>query len=124
VSTLLIVLIVVFIVVAVLAIGGYVVVTRRRDASESGMLARTDAADQALAAAFADDKGWDRRTMEGAAQRVWVERHPGDDVVELHLIAVVDLPGTDEDRATFHVQGQTERGTVTLARRGNDWLPS
>jgi type II secretory pathway pseudopilin PulG len=124
VSTVAIVLIVLLVIVVLLAVGGYVAATRRRKGEEVELLARTDAADQALAAAAAEDKGWHRETMEGAARRVWTERHPGGDVEELHLVSVVDLPGTDEDRATFHVKGTEDEGTVTLARHGNDWLPA
>ena len=33
-----------------------------------------------------------------------------------------DRPGTDEDYAVFHVQGDGRRETLTLGRRDGDWM--
>ena len=122
-STVALIVVVIVAVIVLLAVGGAVAGGRRRAARAEEFRRRAEAADVALAEAFATDKGWERTGLEGVARRVWAERHGGEEAVELALVAVVDLPGTDEDRATFYVRGERTKGSVTLARRGQDWLP-
>lgn len=119
-----IVVIVVVLLLLLLAIGGAVAGRRRRAAHEAEFRARAERADLELADAFAGDKGWERAVLEDAARRVWAEQHGGEDPQELVLVAVIDLPGTDEDRATFHGRGAAGEASVTLARRGSEWYPA
>jgi hypothetical protein len=100
-------------------IGGYIATSRRRDAQEVELRARVEAADAALAQARAQDKGWERATIEAAARAAVAPA----EVRELHLIQVVDNPGTDADEAVLRVVGAdgSER-TVTLGRRDGAWV--
>jgi type II secretory pathway pseudopilin PulG len=107
------------VVIALLFAGGMLAVSRRRDKLADSLLARIEAADAALADARAQDKGWERATIEAAARAAVAPQ----EVQELHLVQVVDKPGTDADQAVFRVLGAdgTEH-TVTLGRRDGAWV--
>ncbi len=110
----------VIVVLAVLLFaGGLYASGRRRDKLADGLLARIEAADAALADARAQDRGWERATIEAAARAAVAP----DEVRELQLVQVVDKPGTDADQAVFRVLGAdgAER-TVTLGRRDGAWV--
>jgi type II secretory pathway pseudopilin PulG len=110
---------VIVVLLIVLFVGGYVVVGRRRAAQEAELRARIEAADAALAAARAQDKGWERGTIEAAARAAVAPR----DIAALHLVQVVDRPGTDADQAVFRVVGADgAESTVTLGRRDGAWV--
>lgn len=103
----------------VLFIGGYVVLGRRRAAQDAELRARIEAADAALADARAQDRGWERETIEAAARAAVAPR----EVTALHLVQVVDKPGTDADQAVFRVVGADgSESTVTLGRRDGAWV--
>jgi hypothetical protein len=103
----------------VLFVGGLYVTGRRRDALSDELRARIEAADAALADARAQDKGWERATIEAAARAAVAPR----DVKELHLVQVVDRPGTDADQAVFRVLvADGSESTVTLGRRDGAWV--
>jgi hypothetical protein len=109
----------VIVVAAVLLfVGGLYANGRRRDQLAESLLARIEAADAALADARAQDRGWERATIEAAARAA-----AGGEVTELHLVQVVDKPGTDADQAVFRAVGAdgVER-TVTLGRRDGAWV--
>jgi hypothetical protein len=114
-------LIIVIVALLVLGIGGYFArraqLARSRPAFERS-LARVQ---RELAAAAAEDRGWDRERLETAARRVGAERH-GTEPEELILVEVVDRPGTDEDRAIFEVSVGGQRHRLVLGRRGDDWI--
>ena len=114
-----IIVLVALIVIALLFAGGMLAVSRRRDKLSESLLARIEAADAALAEARAQDRGWERATIEAAARAAVAPQ----EVQELHLVQVVDKPGTDADQAVFRVVGAdgTER-TVTLGRRDGAWV--
>jgi hypothetical protein len=112
-----IVLIVLAVLVALLFAGGYVANARRRKAEREALHARAQEADRHLADAHAEDKGWERSTLEAAAREAYAERH-GTDPSELWLVQVVDRPGTDEDEAVFHADGHE----LVLGRRGGTWV--
>lgn len=113
-----IVVVAILVVLLVLFIGGYVVLGRRRVASEAELKHRIEAADAALADARAEDKGWERATIEAAARAAIAPR----EARELHLVQVVDKPGTDADQAVFRVVLQDgAEETVTLGRRDGAW---
>jgi hypothetical protein len=100
-------------------VGGLIASGRRRDAMATELRARIEAADAELAEARAQDRGWERATIEAAARAAVVPQ----DVRELHLVQVVDKPGTDADQAVFRVVGADgSESTVTLGRRDGAWV--
>jgi hypothetical protein len=110
----------VIVVLAVLLFaGGLYASGRRRDKLADGLLARIEAADAALADARAQDRGWERATIEAAARAAVAPQ----EVRDLHLVQVVDKPGTDADQAVFRVVGADgAESTVTLGRRDGAWV--
>jgi hypothetical protein len=123
VSALAIILIVLAVLIVLLFAGGLVANARYRRGMEARLRREIDAANEALADAHALDKGWELATMEAAAREAFARRHPGTEIRELHLVQVVDKPGTDEDLAVFRVStadGHVEH--ITLGRRDSVWL--
>ncbi|HEV2999945.1 MAG TPA: hypothetical protein VGW75_04315 [Solirubrobacteraceae bacterium] len=118
-STLAIVLIVLAVLVALLAAGGYVANARRREAGRAALHARAREADRHLAAAHAQDKGWERAALEEAAREAYAARH-GAQPQRLTLVQVVDRPGVEEDEAVFDADGEVLR----MGRRGGEWALS
>jgi hypothetical protein len=113
-------LLIVILVLAVLAVGGFFArraLTRR---TETQFRARLEQANHDLAEAAAEDRGWDRATLESAARRIYAEQR-GAEPAELLLTEVIDRPGTDEDLAVFHVEREGRRETLTLGRRDGEW---
>jgi hypothetical protein len=115
-SVLAIVLIVLFVLAVAFAIGGYIYTGKRRERDRAALLEQAGVADQHLAQAHAQDKGWERGGLEAAARAAYTQRH-GSEPRELMLVQVVDRPGTDEDEAVFHADGEQ----LVMARRGGDW---
>lgn len=113
-----IVIVVVVLLIAVLAIGGYVAQGRRNAAEDAELRQRAQLADQHLAQAHAQDKGWERTNLEAAAHAAYAERHQGRAPERLMLIQVVDKPGTDEDEAVFDADGER----LVLGRRDGEWF--
>jgi hypothetical protein len=114
-------LIIVIVVLAVLAVGGFFArraLTRR---TETQFRARLEQANHDLAEAAAEDRGWDRAKLETAARRIYAEQR-GAEPAELLLTEVIDRPGTDEDYAVFHAEGEGRRETINLGRRDGDWM--
>jgi len=110
---------VILVLAIVLFVGGYVANRRRQKVLDQRVLTQIAAADAALADARAQDRGWDRATIEAAARAAVAPR----EVRDLHLVQVVDKPGTDADQAIFHVVGSDGReSTVTLGRRDGAWV--
>jgi hypothetical protein len=116
-DTTLIVIIAVVVLLAVLFIGGYVANGRRRREEDVTLRARVQEADQHLARAHAEDKGWERGGLEAAARAAHRER-TGRDPQTLHLVQVVDMPGIDEDEAVFEADGER----LVLGRIGGSWV--
>jgi hypothetical protein len=123
VSTLAIVLVALAVLIVLLAIGGAIANARRRRAGTPGFQAHLGRADHDLAEAYATDKGWQRERLEEAARRAWAGEDPPGKDVELFLLEVVDLPGTNEDLAVFRVRDGGRSGRVTLHRDGDAWRP-
>ncbi|HEX2088048.1 MAG TPA: hypothetical protein VHF89_20340 [Solirubrobacteraceae bacterium] len=115
-SALAIVLIVFAVLVLLLFAGGYVANARRREAERAALHARAREADRQLAAAHAQDKGWERTLLEEAAREAYAGRH-GSAPERLTLVQVVDRPGVDEDEAVFDCDGET----LVMSRRGGEW---
>jgi hypothetical protein len=114
----LIVVIAVVLLVAALFAGGYVANGRRRRSEDATLRARVQQADQHLARAHAEDKGWERAGLEAAAREAHRARR-GRDPQELHLVQVVDKPGIEEDEAVFEADGER----LVLGRSGDSWIP-
>ena len=111
-------LIIVLVVLALLAIGGAVARSRQLRRSRPAFEASLEQVNRDLAAAAAQDRGWDRATLEDAARRCY-EAERGSAPGELVLIEVIDRPGTDADKAVFRVGG---RERLTLGRRDGEWV--
>ena len=112
-----IVLLVVLVLLLLLFAGGYVANARRRRAERARLRELALQADQHLAAAHAQDKGWERTGLEAAAHEAFRAR-AGRAPTELTLVQVVDRPGTDEDEAVFEADGER----LVLRRRGDRWV--
>ena len=76
--------------------------TRRAHGEEDELHVALREADQALALARAEDRGWERGALEAAARTAFAARSPAE-IRELLLLQVVDRPGTEEDQALFRV---------------------
>jgi type II secretory pathway pseudopilin PulG len=122
VSVLAIVLIAVAALLLLLFIGGYIANGRHQRARATRLRAQIEAADQALAEARAGDRGWDLAVLESAARQAYVSRFDGREPEQLHLVQVVDRPGTDADEAVFRaIDGHREQDVV-LGREGGQWV--
>jgi hypothetical protein len=115
-STLEIILLVFGALLAVLFVGGYIAATRRQQRERALIEARVREADRHLAQAHAQDKGWERSTLEAAA-RAAVAARTGAEPSEMHLVQVLDRPGTDQDQAVFQADG----AEYVLGRRDGEW---
>ena len=92
-------LIIVLVVLLILAVGG--AIAARRHGGPEGHFERSLAqVNRDLAAAHAEDNGWERDTLEAAARRVYAAER-GSEPAELDLVQVIDRPGTDDDHAVF-----------------------
>jgi hypothetical protein len=120
VSTLALVLIVVAVLLVALIVGGFVASGRRRRGDDEALRAELARANEQLALAHAQDKGWERSGLERAARGAFARRSPAD-VRALHLVQVVDRPGTDEDQAVFRVVTDHGAEYVHLHRSGDTW---
>ena len=122
ISTFAIVLIAVVAVIGLFLVLGFFG-TRARDRHQEGSWEEAvRSADAALAQAAATDRGWHREAMEAAARAALEQHRPGWRYGELHLVAVDDRPGIEEDRAQFVAVGEGgDEATVVLAREGDRW---
>lgn len=123
-STLLIVLIVVGALLVGLALGGAYGQRRRLKATEGQWHVMVQQADRDLAAALAEDRGWEFGRLEAAARDAFTAANPDAAVEDIALIEVDDRPGTDEDRAAFRVLSGGRSHRVELKRRGDEWGPA
>ena len=123
VSTFAVVLLVVAVVLVLLVLGGIVASGRAARAREARLKAEVEQANQALAEAHAGDNGWDATQMEAAARAAWsAGHHAGEPIAALHLVQVVDRPGTDADEAVYRVVGAGgHEHDVVLKRSGAGW---
>jgi len=120
-STLAIVVVAVVAVLLLLALGGMLANARRRRALEPRLEASLDEVNQRLAEAHAQDKGWERGSLESAAAQAFGALRPGEEVREQVLVQVVDRPGTEEDKAVFRVRSEAGVSYLTLGRRDGAW---
>ena len=108
--------------VVVLAIGGWIATTRRTASRSADLHAQVRAADEALAQAHAEDKGWERSRLEEAARAAFAQAHAGEQLQALHLVQVVDRPGTEDDEAVFRAITDSGERTLVLGRRDGAWV--
>lgn len=107
--------------VVLLFIGGLVGARRRFEATEHELDARIAAADRALEAARAADRGWDPVLLEEAARVALERERPDFRYHKLHLVLVDDRPGTEHDRAEMAAVGDGEVLRVSVVRHGDLW---
>jgi hypothetical protein len=120
-STLAVILIVAALVVVALLVAGTLVVRRRMERGQDDYARHLAAADHALEAARASDRGWDRNVMEDVARTALNESHPGWDFRSLDLVLVDDRPGVEEDRAQFRASDGDRDVMVVLTRGEAGW---
>ena len=115
-----VVLVVLALIVALFLAGS--VAARRRSVGEADVLReRIAAADRALEAARAADRGWDPVLLEEAARQALARERPDFRYDTLHLVLVDDRPGTQEDRAQLAAVGSAEVVHVEVVRQGDEW---
>jgi hypothetical protein len=120
-STLAVILIAAAIVVVGLLVAGSLVVRRRMEREAADYARHLAAADHALEAARASDRGWDREVMEDVARAALNESHPGWSFRSLDLVLVDDRPGVAEDRAQFQASDGDRQVVVVLTRGEAGW---
>lgn len=106
-----------------LAIGGFIGNRRRSRETEGAFRVEIERANRDLAAAHAADNGWEPARVAESARRAFETQHPGEEIAGLELVQVIDPPGTEDDKAVFHVQTAAGREhRLTLGRAGENWL--
>lgn len=105
-----------------LAVGGAIATSRRAKAQEPQLLADLEAVNDALAAAHAQDKGWDPERLRAAAEAAFADRHPGVQAETLTLVQVDDRPGISQDRAVFRVVAGGAEHELVLGRTDDGWV--
>jgi hypothetical protein len=121
VDTWLIIVLVVVAVLVLLAVGGAIARRRQLAETQGRFDANLHQVNRDLAAAHAEDRGWERSALEDAARRAYAGERDGADPGELELLQVVDRPGTDDDKAIFRA-GPGGRERLTLGRRDGEWV--
>ena len=116
-----IIVLVVVLVIIVLAVGGSIARRRQLAGSQDRFEASLLQVNRDLAAAHAEDKGWERSTLEAAAREAYAAEHGDADPGALELMQVIDRPGTDDDHAVFRC-GPDGRERLTLGRRDGRWV--
>jgi hypothetical protein len=53
---------------------------------------------------------------------VFAQTYSDEELRELHLVQVVDNPGTDQDRAVFRAVTDTGERSLVLGRRDGAWV--
>jgi hypothetical protein len=121
-STLAIVVLVILVILVLLFTGGLIAVRRHARSTEGDLDRRITAADRALEAARAADRGWDPILMEEAARKALEAAAPGWQYDALHIVLVDDRPGTEADRAEMVAAGRDRVVRIAVTRRGDIWL--
>ena len=115
------IVVIVFVVLAIVFfIGGLIAARRHADATADSLNEKIAAADRALEAARAADRGWDRALLDQAARTAIEQAKPGFRYDALHLILVEDRPGIHEDRAHMTAVGPDGELPLILVRHGDE----
>jgi hypothetical protein len=117
-----IILIVVIAVLILLAIGGSLARRRQLQRTEGDFETQLAQANRDLAIAHANDRGWQRSVLEDAARRAFAEERSGAQPETMTLVAIIDRPGTDEDKAVFQLEEGGGRHSLTLGRKNDQWV--
>lgn len=117
VSVVLIVVLAILGVLLLLAIVGSATTSLRNRRGGEELTKRLREVDRELAAALAQDRGWEPGALEAAAREAFDEHRPGVTIAELELLQVVDKPGTDGDLAVFRADAVGGATRITLGRR-------
>jgi len=117
-----IVLGVVVVLVILLAVGGMIARRRQLDAGRGRFDAHLDQVNRELAAAHAEDRGWERDGLESAARAAYASQRDGAEPEQLTLVQIVDRPGTEDDKAVFRVTAAGREEHLTLGRREGGWV--
>lgn len=120
-DTVLIVIAVIFVLLVVVALFGAISAQRRNRAGAESFAASLTAVDRELAAATAEDHGWERDTLNAAARAAFAEHRPGVEPSTLELTQIVDEPGTDSDLAIYRIITADTATRLTLGRRDGEW---
>jgi hypothetical protein len=115
-------LVVVLGLVVLLALLGAAGQSRRRRAGAGAFVTALRDVDRALAAAAAEDKGWERSTLEAAARDAFGQSRPGEALRNQELIQVLDREGTEEDKAVFRIVSDVAAYELTLGRVDGAWV--
>ena len=107
--------------IVLLAVGGAYARRRQLERSQGRFDAHLLEVNRDLAAAHAEDRGWERTVLEGAAREAYATEHGGTEPGQLELVQVIDRPGTDDDHAIFRC-GPEARERLTLGRRDGQWV--
>jgi hypothetical protein len=99
-------------------VGGWIAAGRYRKASQGRFELDLQRVNRELAEAHAQDRGWERGTLEASARQAYAAQHDGAEPAELELVQVIDKPGTDEDKAVFRCGSER----LTLGRRDGEWV--
>ncbi len=115
-----IIILVVVAVIVLLAVGGAMARRRQLERSRGRFDEHLAEVNRDLAAAHAEDRGWERSLLEDAARQAYASER-GSEPGELELVQVIDRPGTDDDHAVFRC-GPEARERLTLGRRDGQWV--
>ena len=121
-STVAIVVLVIVALLVLLAAGG--ALAQRRKLAHTRRLFEAELAqvNADLAEARAQDRGWERETLEAAARDAYARERPGATAPPLTLVRILDRPGTDEDKAMFRVGDARDGELLTLGRQDGAWV--
>ena len=116
-----IVIIVLGVLFVVLTFGGLAGARQRARRTEAQLVEKVAAADRALEAARAADRGWDPVLLEEAARVALQRERPDFAYDKLELVFVDDRPGTEQDRAELAAVGRSDVVRVLVQRHGDTW---
>jgi hypothetical protein len=114
-------LIIVIVVLLVLIVGGAIASRQRLARTRPSFDRRLEKVNRDLAAAAAEDRGWDPERLEGAARAAWAQQRPDDEPEAVALYEVLDRPGKQEDKAIFRFRAGGRDHLLTLGRSDDEW---
>jgi hypothetical protein len=114
-------LIIVLVVLVLLAVGGAIARNRQLARTQGHFAEHLARVNRDLAAALAEDRGWEPTQLEAAARREWAQRREGAEPDEVTLYEVLDRPGTTRDKAVFWFRSGGRSELLTLGRRDGEW---
>ena len=114
-------LIIVLVVLVLLAIGGYFANRQRLARTRPAFENRLAQVNRDLAAALAEDRGWQPERLEAAARAAWAEQRPGQEPEAVTIHEVLDRPGKQEDKAIYLVRAGGRDHLLTLGRSDDEW---